>query len=206
MRSAEASLPEWLTRSSVYKKVPVGVRGRLDEAILLRPAECATLDQIAEKFELAERFGISGTALRSYARKLEQYVRPAAASQLMAGVLGCLPEGYQQRLLAGSQVLLLSRVVKSLSAEGGGELSVAELAKLASVLSAMGGRSRVPTAHSKSSRPPASGSKTIRGMHSSTSDEGEPDLSAATGNPTKLAEAVRMLYGLSWPPVEQHPK
>ena len=187
-------MPDWLTRSSVYKKVPISVRGRLDEAILLRPADCATLDQIADKFELAERFGISGSALRSYARKLEQFVRPAVASQLMAGVLGCLPEAYRQRLIAGGQVLLLSRVVQALLAEGGAELSVADLAKLASVLSAMGNRSRLPALKAKAA-------PTTR---TSQTGEGEPDPEPAAGNPTKLAEAVRMLYGLPWPPDKPH--
>jgi hypothetical protein len=181
-------LPAWLTRSSVYKKVPVAVRGRVDEAILLRPAKCATLEQIAEKFELAGRYGISHSALRSYARKLEQFVRPAVASQLMAGVLGCLPEGYRQRLVAGGQVLLLSRVVQALSAEGGAELSVAELAKLASVLSAVGSRSRSPAAGAKAA------------PHTRSSSAGEVDPKPPTGDPAKLAEAVRMLYGLPWPP------
>lgn len=192
-------LPSWLTRSSIYKKVPVAVRGRLDEAILLRPADCATLEQIADKFELASLYGISTSVLRSYARKLEQFVRPAAASQLMAGVLGCLPEEYRQQLVAGGQVLLMSRVVKALSDEGGTELSVADLAKLGSVLSAVGGRPSVSatriksTQKKRSSKDDASEQESVAGESASIS---------SSHDPTKLAEAVRMLYGLPWPPKE----
>jgi len=193
-RGAGTLLPEWLTRSSIYKKVPVAVRGRLDEAILLRPAKCATLEQIAEKFELSQRYGLSHSSLRSYARKLEKFVRPAAASQLMAGVLGCLPEGYRRRLVAGGQVLLLSRVVQALSAEGGAELSVAELAKLASVLSAVGSRSRLTADRAKAAH------------KDRPLPTGESGPKSPAGDPVKLAEAVRMLYGLPWPPDNRHPE
>ena len=198
-QAVQTPLPEWLTRSSVYKKVPDAVRGRLDEAILLRPAKCVTLEQIADKFELADRYGISGSVLRSYACKLEQFVRPAAASQLMAGVLGCLPEEYRQRLVAGGQVLLLSRVVQALSAEGGAELSVAELAKLASVLSAVGGRTRLPAARAKVS---SKARTSLAGESTQEPASGEPDPKPSIGDSAKLAEAVRMLYGLPWPPDE----
>jgi len=202
-QSAEQPLPGWLTRSSVYKKIPVAVRGRLDEAILLRPSDCATLEQIADKFELTGRYGISASVLRSYTRKLEQFVRPAAASQLMAGVLGCLPEEYRQKLLAGGQVLLLSRVIRALSAEGGTELSVADLGKLATVLSAVSGRSISPSIKTRTTSKKRS-SQNSDSMQESASSAF--DSSTLSHDPTQLAEAVRMLYGLPWPPDERHNK
>ena len=64
--------PPALARTSVCKRVPIAVRTRLDEAILLRPDDCPTLEAIADKFALTDRYGIKGPALRTYARRLEQ--------------------------------------------------------------------------------------------------------------------------------------
>ncbi len=180
-------VPEWLTRSKVYKRLPVGVRSHVDAAILLRPADAPTVEAIAAKYKIAERFDISITALRRYARKLEQFVRPTVTSQLMAGVLGCLPKSYRRTLVAGGEVLLLSRVVKALTAEEKGKpaLGVADLAKLASVLSAVGRRTQ------------AVRSQKLRAGRGEKADT-NPDAGAL--NSASLAEVVRELYGLSWPP------
>lgn len=175
----------------LYKRVPAAVRSRLDRAILLRPENLATLEAIADQFKLAERYKVSLAALRTYTGKLEQFVRPVLTSQLMAGVLGCLSEEYRQQLVAGSQVLLLSRVIKALTADGEAALSVADLAKLASVLSSFAGRAT--TARAKTDR--------ARGKRRGNNEDAGAALSAA--NPTKLAEAVRTLYGLSWPPGDE---
>ena len=189
--SAAIEVPAWLARSSLYKRVPAAVRAELDDAILLRPTNCATLEEIAEQFQLTERYKVSLPMLRTYARKLEELARPVMASQLIAGLLGCLPEGYRQRLVAGSQVLLLSRVVQALTAEDDSGLSVADLAKLASILSALAGQSVLSEKKRGRSRSKASGE------HERDSDGDRP---AAPANPTKLAEAVRAIYGISWPP------
>lgn len=185
-------LPEVLRRSAVCRKVPLTVRGPLDQAILLRPADCPTLEAIAARFELQARYGVSLAALRSYARKLEQLVRPAAASELLAGVVGCLPEDYRHRLVAGSQVLLLSRVIQALAGETGSQLTVAELARLAAILGGMAGERHAPSdsrSRRRQPRPPSSPS----------SPTASDDTPPATGNPHRLAEAVRTLYGLPWP-------
>lgn len=196
-------VPASLMRSSVYRKLPVGVRAQVDEAILARPAASPTLEAIAERFKLHERFGISSTSLRSYAGKLERYVRPAVGAQIMAGVLGCLPPGYRRRLLAGSQVLLLSRVVQALLNSESAEMSVADLAKLASVLSSMarqGASTPRRAAGGRDSDQAArrGGRRSSTGKHSA--DEAGP---IDAGDPAKLAQTVRMLYGLPWPPDEK---
>lgn len=183
--TARASPPSWLTRSPVYRKVPVAVRGRLDAAILLRPADCPTLEAIAQKFDLEGRYGISPDSLANYARKLEQFVRPAMTSQVMAGVLGCLPASYRRQLVAGGQVMLLSKVVQALADdEREAALSVADLAKLAAVLAAV--------SVSGPLKPPPAGS--TRAGH-----KGRRNVlagGAAIEDPTQLAEAVKMVYGL----------
>jgi len=178
-------VPSWFTRSAVYRKVPASVRCRLDAAILLRPPGCETLEAINSKYKLSVRYGVSLRALGRYARNLERLVRPAVASQVMAGVLGCLPAHFRRRLFDGSLVLLLSRVNQVLNDEEGPRLSVSELAKLADVLKDL--------AHCRSDpagRPSRRGAKGGRAARA-----GEAD-------PSKLAEAVRALYGLSWPPQE----
>ncbi len=133
----------WLTRSAVYQRVPLEIRNKLDEAILLRPAGCQSVASIAARFQLKERYGVSTRVLAAYAGRLERFIRPAMTSQVMAGVLGCLPERYRRQLVEGSQVLLVSRVIQALSDdESAAALSVAELAKLAYVLASFVGRAR----------------------------------------------------------------
>ncbi len=186
----ESGIPAWLARSGVYRRIPVTVRGRLDAAILLRPKDCPTLEAIADKFKLAERYGISRAALRTYAGKLEQLVRPMAASQVLAGVLGCLPASYRRKLAAGSEVMLLSRLVKTLNDEKTSTLAVADLAKLAVLL--------------KTVRYPYRKSTTPKRRHNrSPRDSVNPSPDSAVGDSEQMAEAVRTLYGLSWPPGKQ---
>jgi hypothetical protein len=186
-------VPAWLARSSVYKRVPAGVRWRLDQVILTRPEDCATLEAIAERFDLQSRFGVSDQTLRSYASRLEAYARPVVASQLMAAVLGCLPEGYRRQLMAGNQVLLLSRVANALTAEESVALTVPDLARLTSALSALAGRMT-----------PASRGRPESTRKASTAEQAAPAVGPAEA-PAQLAEAVRMIYGLSWP-IQDTPK
>lgn len=185
-REASWRLPLRLARSTVYRRLPAAVRARLDAAILLQPADCPTLAEVFRKFELRQRYGISPAALRSYAVMIEQLVRPLMASHILAGVLGCLPRAYRQQLLAGGRVILLSKVLRALSAAADTSLSVAELARLASVLGAMAGRSTRPrTAISK---------KPARQIDDSVVPSASPEV-----NFERLAEAVRAVYGLDWP-------
>ena len=178
-----AAAPAWLLRSAVFRKMPADARLRLESAILLRPSGCGTLEAIARTFELKSRYGLSLAALRNYARKLEQWVRPAVASQVMAGVLGCLPDDFRRRLINGSQVLLLSRVNQALGDEDGPPLSVAELAKLADVLKSLA-RGRAGSAGNAPSDGQECGEHAPNGT--------ELDLE-------KMTKAVRVLYGLPWP-------
>lgn len=174
-----------LERTRVYRRLPVAVRARLNEAILLRPKGLGSLEAIASHLELAH-YGISLAALRTYARQLEELVRPAANAQLMGSLLGCLPESFRRQLIAGSEVLLLSRVLRALNAEGEHALTVAELARLASIVTALAGK----TARS---RPTPHRSKKNK-------DGGPEDRDGNPSSETGLAAAVRTLYGLSWPP------
>jgi hypothetical protein len=190
---AEPRVAAALVRTSVCRRVPVLIRQQLDRAILLRPDDAPTLEAIARKFELAERYGVTLASLRTYARKLEELVRPVVTSQVVAGVLGCLPEEYRQGLLAGSRVLLLSRIVQALSGHDGASLSVSDLGKLATILSAA---ARAAPAPSEPKRPAGKGARRTR----------DADTSLTPSDPTQMAEAVRLLYGLSWPPQETaHP-
>ncbi|UCD30589.1 MAG: hypothetical protein JSV03_09020 [Planctomycetota bacterium] len=181
-------VPTCLARSNVYKRVPSRVRSQLDEAIVLRPDGCASLEAIADKFQLGRRYKVSLSSLRSYARKLEEFVRPAMTSQLMAEILGCLPDSYRQQVVAGGQVMLLSKVLQALSIDRGSALTVAELARLASVLSGVSSRGNM-------------GRTAASGYHDGEKGE-QTDTDTDSTSPNKMAEAVRMLYGLPWPPRE----
>ena len=125
-----------LSRSVIHRRLPLALRARLDEAILLRPKALPTLEAIAAHFDLA-RYRISPQALRAYSRRLEDLARPAATGQLLAVVLGCLPPSYRRRVHDGTEVLLLSRMAQALSGDGTQALSVAELARLGPVVVAM---------------------------------------------------------------------
>lgn len=185
----ESRVAAALLRTAVFQRVPVAVRRELDRLILLRPDEAATLKAIADRLELNSRFGVTLDSLKTYARRLEQLVRPVLVSHVLAGVLGCLPEAYRREMLDGSRVLLLSRVVKALSADERDSLSVADLGKLGSLLSTAG---RSPgTSHRSGGTP-----------ERSTRDTDPP---VSSSSPVEMAEAVRMLYGLSWPPEEESP-
>ncbi|MBI4578454.1 MAG: hypothetical protein HY718_02060 [Planctomycetes bacterium] len=175
-----------MLRSPIYRRLPVRERARLDRAIILRPAGCKSIDAIAEHFHLVEKYGISVTALRTYAGKLEEFVKPTLTSQVLAGVLGCLPVSYRRRLVAGSEVMLVSRILQALNDEKMG-LTVAELARLGSILSGLARRGAA------SNRPAG------RGKPSGT--DARPDESADRNgpDPVKMARTVRLLYGLSWP-------
>lgn len=166
-----------MNRSVVVRRVPPVVRRRLDRAILLRPKGLATLEAMDAALGLSG-FGVSAAALRAYARRLERMVRPQAMSQLLAEALGCLPAAFREGLLAGGQVLLLSRVVRALADEKGEPLAVADLVRLGTVLSKLS--------------PVRRGSR-----RAGRSIKGRRDAGAGGG--TELAGAIRAVYGLDWP-------
>jgi hypothetical protein len=193
-RLRRASGLNGLTRTSVYRKIPLDIRQELDQALVLRADSGTTLDAIAKKFELAERFGITARALRSYARKLEAGIRPVMVEQLVASVLGCLPWSYKEQVASGSQILLLSRLVQMLHDETRPGLSANDLARLADIASGIAGRIATNSSHPRRSRSPA-------GRELSQ----DPPAECPTA-PAKLAEAVRAIYGLSWPAQSQSAK
>jgi len=189
-----AFVPPGLARSAVYRKVPLGVRCRLDRLILLRPKGCATDEAIAKRLMLTERYGVSVTALKRYARQLEELVRPMVSSQLIAAIMGCLPPEFRRSVTDGSQVLLLGKVVQALNGlDDNGDkmpnrtLSVADLAKLATVLRAI----RPPKA-----RLDGGGEMPNAGELDERQGDNPNTLRGDSG---VLAATVRTAYGLSWP-------
>jgi hypothetical protein len=186
--SEENSRPS-ITRTSVYRRVPVTTRRKLDRALLTRPKECATLDAILEQFKLSERFGITREALRTYARKIEQLIEPHLAGHLAAAVLGCMPTAYRNEVAAGSEIILISKVVQALTkkkGQGQGQLEAPDLLKLASALRAAG--QRKPKSCNK-------GSSSRDGVRKTP----EADKGNAKTDQKVLAETVRTVYGLDWP-------
>jgi len=179
--NARPATTDALSRSSIARRLPVNLRTRLDEAILLRPKGLPTLEAIAAHFDLA-RYRISPAALRAYARRLDALARPVVTGQILAFILGCLPRRYRRRVLAGTESLLLARFTQALSADRSTPLPVADLARLGSVLSAM-------TRPRPSRRDP----KTIR-THGKLSSETRGEMQTA-----KFQAVVRDLYGLRLP-------
>jgi hypothetical protein len=148
--------------------------------------------------QLEEKYGISTGALVAYAEKIEQLVRPEITSHVLAGVLGCLPRSYQRQLVAGGEVLLISRILKALNTEETG-LAVAEMAKLASILTALAGASR-----GESGKP--AGLANLKKRIAGKPEEMEAQSLHADVVPIKLAESVRLLYGINWPPEKAAPR
>lgn len=176
-------VPQWMARSTIYQKLPPGERARLDRALLLPDSTPTSLDALAAEFKLAERYGISTATLKTYAGKLEQLVRPVVTSQVLAGVLGCLPAAYRRKLIQGSEVILVSKVLEALNSQQS-QLSVPELTKMASILSALARRRSTP--HRAGPRP-------------RLADASADTPSPSPTEPTRLAESIRLLYGLPWP-------
>lgn len=180
--SVPDDLAACLVRSAVYRRVPPDLRARLDRAILM-PAESEdSIEQVARELKLTDQYGVSPAALRSYVRKVEQLMRPTVTSQIMAAVLSCLPEDYRRRLMDGSQVLLVSRLLATLTADNTG-LTVAEMAKLASVLHMVSGTRAAVRGAARSAKP----------------GDAPPETKASDPDPSRLSESVRRVYGLPWP-------
>jgi hypothetical protein len=176
-------VPDWLARSPVFCRVPAHKRARLDRAILLPAEEPESFEEIARKFKLTEEYGISTAALRTYARKLDELIRPTVTSHVMAGVLSCLPKSYRRKLMDGSEVMLISRVLNALDS-GESRLETAELAKLGSILAGIG-RSRQAAA---------------RVARAGRAGAGRAPEDVVPNEPIRVAESVRQVYGLPWPP------
>lgn len=186
-----------LSRSVVHRRLPLALRVRLDEAILLRPRNMPTLESIAAHLDLA-RYGISPKALQTYARRLEDLARPAATGQLLTVVLGCLPPGYRRRVHDGTEVLLLSRLAQVLSSDKSQALSVADLARLVHALATLARSRRHPRSASAKQSQRASLSATrkviepavvqalVHGVYGANLD---PEKASPPGTPTSTQEA-----------------
>lgn len=168
-----------LTRTVVYRRIPFAERQRLDPELLKASSNRAALEALWRKERLHERFGIGLPALRTYVRRLEECVRPALGAQIVAALLGSLPREYRRRVMEGSAVLLLSRMVAALSLQTSEPLSASELARLGGILRGL-----------RSTR------CGVARRVSETSRRG----STETMSPDRLAQAVRAIYGLDWPP------
>ena len=178
-----------LTRTSVYRRVPAAMRRRLDRTLLMRPEGCTSLDAILHKFRLNEQFGITREALGTYARKIERLAEPYLAGLLAAAVVGCMPTSYRDQVTAGSQIILVSQAVQALTNEDK-TLKAPDLLKLASTLRAAAQRNistcKCGSYGQEGSRMPPGDRK--RGM--------KTDQEA-------LADTLRTVYGLDWPPTGQ---
>lgn len=173
-----------LGTSPVIRQVPFQVRSRLERLLFERVSNSESTQAIAEELEL-EKHGISVADLQSYRDALDELIRPVASVQVIAGVLGCLPEKYRRRLMMGNQVLLLSKVAKALADTQKEDFAAGELLKLASVL-------RAAALTQERGRKPVPGSRADK--------KAGPDL-LDFGIMTR---AVRTLYGMIWPlPVRQ---
>jgi hypothetical protein len=173
-----AEAADRLARSTVVRKLPLRLLARVERAVLGRASSGKTLDDIAANLSL-ETHGITPGALKQYARMLDELIRPVAAAQVMAGVLGCLPETYQRRILTGNQVLLLSKVAHILTHTPDDKIQSSELVKLAGVL-------RSAARHSQKSS-------------EQTERKGKASRSVETLNIEEMGRAVRSVFGLCWP-------
>ncbi len=174
-----------ITRTSVYRRVPITIRWKLNRLLLLRPEGCASLDAILQRFKLSEKFGITRQALRTYARKIEQLVEPHLAGQLAAAVLGCMPTSYRNEVVAGSEVILISKVVGALTANKT-DLHPPDLLKLASALRA-----------AAQQKPKSCQKGSSDQEHAPKHPGGKPG--DAKTDQEVLAETVRTIFGLDWP-------
>ncbi|MCL2329675.1 MAG: hypothetical protein FWC56_00050, partial [Phycisphaerae bacterium] len=154
-----------------------------------------TIPAILRHFALQEKYDLTADQVEAYAERVEQLVRPEVTSQIMAGVLGCLPKAYRRQLVAGGEVLLVSRVLQALNMQESG-LRVAEMAKLASILLSLG----------RQSRSEETGRRSRSGKQSQKSGARDVDVNEGDGgnmdgvDSIQLAESLRLLYGLQWPP------
>ncbi len=170
---------EALVASPVRQRIPDRIRVKLERALLERASREDSLEEIARKFEL-ERYGISMEMLSGYAATLDELVRPVASTQIVAGVLGCLPASFRSRMLRGNQVLLLSKVAAILWESRESQMEVGELLKLATLLRAA----------AQTRRQQAGGRR---------GKEGGSPKEAALFDMGRMGGSVRALYGLSWP-------
>lgn len=169
-----------LIASPVIQRVPAAVRRRLDRALFQRTGRGLTLEQVAQELDLG-RFGVSMDNLTGYAAALDELIRPVASAQIVAGMLGCLPASLRARILRGNQVLLLSKLQQVLWESQASVIEAGELVKLATVLKS--------AAHRRRRKGGTSKKKNMR------ADE-------ALFDEARMAEAVRSLYGLTWPPAQ----
>jgi hypothetical protein len=131
------------------------------------------------------RFGLKPELLEEYATRFDALIRPIASSQIIAGILGCLPASTRARMLKGNQMLLLSKLAQVLVEAQEVKLESGEMVKLAGVLRSAGQVQRTETGSSARSKGRPS----------------NPD--AALFDHDRFGRAVRVLYGLSWPPCDR---
>ena len=174
-------VPEEMTRSAIYRRLPMTTRMDLDGALLLRTENGQTLESIASRFRLKESYRIGLAALKAYVGHLESAVRPVAKSLMIANLMGCLPAEQRAKLTEGSRVLLLSRVLQLMD-QSDPPLSVGDIARLATLF--------------KSSSGPAPHSTRASSEESAGDSNAARDAPPDDGGLHYVNEAVRRLYGL----------
>jgi hypothetical protein len=146
------------------------------------------MEQAARELSLRKRYGISMEGLRDYAGKLDKLVRPVIANQLLAAMLNCLPSAIRRQFTSGGDILLFSRMVQTLIGHDASGLATPDLARLTDILTSIPGR------------PPATVTGTGKAGSGPVQSAADDRIIETPAAPTRLAEAVRQVYGLSWPP------
>lgn len=180
-------LPEAMTRSTVYRRLSMIKRMKLDTALLLRAEKGESLETIAARFRLKEDHRIGLIALKAYEGHLRETIRPVVSSLVLANLCGSLPADQRAMLEEGGRILFISRVLRALD-KPDDVLSVTDMARLATIFKSS--MRRTPGASSSGSTP---------GKCSGT---GESSEVSPTADETleHVEEAVRMLYGLDTKP------
>jgi hypothetical protein len=170
-----------LQRTKVYRAVPFEERASLDAMLILRPVDCSTVESVADKLDLATRFGLCVTDIRLYARRLEAFARPMMAGLAFSALVRALPPHLTEGLGRTSHVVIWSRLVQHLSDEKAKPLTASEFAKLAALLSSP--RPAKP-------QPVKPGGDTPG--NAAASENGDDDVSVK-----QLASMADLVYGVS---------
>ena len=126
----------------MHRLVPEDLRAAIEAAIVDRPAGRASWAAIHRHHQLQGKFGIGLGAFREYARRVEWMRRQQAAGTIATGICEAVTgesgvgDGETQEVLQSrGQLLLLQKLIAQLA---GGDLSNAELARLAGAFVAQG--------------------------------------------------------------------
>jgi len=123
-----------LQRCAVVQKVPAKVRKQIDAALSREAGGRVSIKGLWEELRLRERYGVSLSALRRYARQLAAVRSQSASGQVvrtLSWLMG-MPIRQRRRLQEAGQLLLLGRLAEALQRS---DLEPEQLVKLADALS-----------------------------------------------------------------------